>query len=565
MNSLLNLDCAPIAVDAVIDRLYRFELYPELIGEILTDNLVEQNAIERGIDLEYSPDEYAQKYAQLEQSIACQGLNEHQLGAIVDRELRWQRFKLALWGGEIEFYFNAQGGGLDRVVLSILQVADSCLAQELFFRIQSGATSFAEIALDYSQGIHAQNGGILGPLLLRELTPGIREIVERLVPGELSVLLQVDNYYTFFRLDERESAQLDDRMDRFLLDELFANWLEPQISTSIQQSAFNLMLAISSDRIVYHLNRSKLLVKYWRSIVIEETLATWENSPDFASMSDRQINLLESYKQAKFNRLVRSHFLSHKLQLDRVLFSIIQVRDLHLAEELYCQVAAQNRSFTNLAIKYSDSPTANRGGSIGPVCPLQLHPTIQQHLVGLEPQQISPIFLLEDHYILLRLDRLLPVQLNSHIEQQLRDELFEEWLQQQILSRRGNPHPFVATPRIPVPQAANANIAEVATNRDVDLNSGPTATLSPTSSFFFPHISERHQIPLPHGAIENAPNSSFFFPQAVPTSILPQQHRHRRWVGQIAAFFVLFWLFLTGGIFLVRSFSQPGIPGQAKG
>jgi parvulin-like peptidyl-prolyl isomerase len=230
VNPLLNLDRAPMAVESVIDRLHRFELYPQLRHEILTEDLVEEMAIAGSIDLEYTSTEYTKKYAEIERSIKCQGMNESQLGTIADRELRLQKFKLARWASEVEPYFVAQGGGLDRVVLSILQVADGCLAQELFFRIQSGEESFAEIALDYSQGIHARNAGILGPLLLRELTPGIKEIVERLVPGELSVLLQVDNYYTFFRLDEREPAQLDDRMDRFLLDELFSIWLESQLS-----------------------------------------------------------------------------------------------------------------------------------------------------------------------------------------------------------------------------------------------------------------------------------------------------------------------------------------------
>jgi PPIC-type PPIASE domain len=229
VNSFLNLDCAPSSIDAIIARLHRFELYPELIHEILTDNLVEQTAIDQSIELDYPSDEYAQQYAEIAGSIGCQGMNESQLAAICDRELRLQQFKLAVWGSEIESYFDAQGEGLDRVVLSILQVADASLAQELFFRIQSGEESFAEIALDYSQGIHAQNGGILGPLLLRELTPGIREIVEQLAPGELSILLRIDDYYTFFRLDEREPAQLDNRMYQFLLDELFLTWLEPQM------------------------------------------------------------------------------------------------------------------------------------------------------------------------------------------------------------------------------------------------------------------------------------------------------------------------------------------------
>jgi hypothetical protein len=75
------------------------------------------------------------------------------------------------------------------------------------------------------------------------------------------------------------------------------------------------------------------------------------------------------------------------------------------------------------------------GGVIGPISALQLHPTIQHHLIGLEPQQLSSIFQLDDRSIFLRLDRSLAAQLTPPIERQLRDELFEEWLQKQILAR----------------------------------------------------------------------------------------------------------------------------------
>jgi parvulin-like peptidyl-prolyl isomerase len=441
VNPLLNLDRAPIAVESesIIDRLQRFELYPQLRHEILTEDLVEEMAVAWAIDLDYPATESAQKYAELEQSPSCRGMNESQLGAIADRELRLQQFKLARWGREVEPYFVAQGGGLDRVILSILQVVDGSLAQELFFRIQSGEQSFAEIALDYSQGIHAQNAGILGPLLLRELTPGIREIVEGLAPGELSILFQVDNYYTFFRLDEREPAQLDERMYQFLLDELFSTWLESQLSRQLADIPLPKLL-IPPARLHYHLSRSKLLVEYLRSTIIEATLATWAESPEFGSLcaqlniepNNCQEDLLELYKQTEFGRLVRSRFLGCKSQLDRVLFSVIQVRNLQLAEELYCRIKEENQSFTRIATTYSDSPAAKRGGAIGPISALQLHPSLQHHLIGLKPKQLSSIFQLDEHYLLLRLDRSLPVQLTPQTEQQLRDELFEEWLQQQI-------------------------------------------------------------------------------------------------------------------------------------
>jgi parvulin-like peptidyl-prolyl isomerase len=156
-------------------------------------------------------------------------MSKTQLETICDRALRLQKFKVAKWGAEVEPCFQTYGTGLDRVLISILQVKEATLARELFFRIESGEKSFAETAIDYSQGIHAQNGGVMGPLLLGDLTPGIRKIVEGLAPGELSQLFQVDSYYTFVRLDKREMAVLDDLRYQFLLDRLFENWLKSQL------------------------------------------------------------------------------------------------------------------------------------------------------------------------------------------------------------------------------------------------------------------------------------------------------------------------------------------------
>jgi PPIC-type PPIASE domain len=331
-------------------------------------------------------------------------------------------------------------------------------------------------------------------------------------------------------------------------------------------------MSISPERLVYHLSRSRLLFKYLRSTIIAETLAVWESSPEFGSIraglniddKNCQVDLLELYKQAEFDRLVRSRFLACKSQLDRVLFSVIQVRDLQLAQELYCRVKEENQSFTSIATSYSDSPAARRGGVIGPISALQLHPSLQHHLIGLKPKQLSSIFQLDEHYIFLQLDRSLPVQLTPQIERQLRDELFEEWLQQQILDRL-NP---VSTDRIsnihlpillPVKQCTAVSIAS---NRDP--NSEPTGMLCPTASIFFPQISPSGDILPPHVAIGHQPNSSLFFSQEPSPQILLPRHRRYLLVEQIVAFFVLFWLFLAGGIFAVRLFSQPVITTQQK-
>jgi PPIC-type PPIASE domain len=236
MNLYLDWNDSHISADRVIEQLHQFGLYSQLLQEIAINDLIEKMAVVWSIDLDntsiMAKSACAIKgieYAEIAKLPLCQGMNENQLKAIYDREVKLQKFKLAKWGDEVETYFKSYGVELDRVLISILQVKDAAVAQELFFRIQAGEKSFAEVVIDHSQGNHAHNGGIIGPVLLGDLNPGIRQILEKLKLGELSSLFQIDSYYTFIRLDKREPAILDEQRYQFLLDKLFSNWLKCQV------------------------------------------------------------------------------------------------------------------------------------------------------------------------------------------------------------------------------------------------------------------------------------------------------------------------------------------------
>jgi len=48
----------------------------------------------------------------------------------------------------------------------VIRTKDPGVAQELYFRIQAGEQSFAEVAREYSQGPEAYTCGLLGPVEL---------------------------------------------------------------------------------------------------------------------------------------------------------------------------------------------------------------------------------------------------------------------------------------------------------------------------------------------------------------------------------------------------------------
>lgn len=523
MDISLDFGDSNISIDRVIAQLDRFKLFPQLIREIIADDLIAEMAVAGGIELGAAAEDRQQ------------------------RELRCQQFKVAKWGDQVEAYFQAHRVEFDRVLISIIQVQDSELIQELFFRIESGEQSFAETALDYSAGIHAQNGGIWGPLLWRDLTPEIRQVVAKLAVGELSSPFQFDGCDTLIRLDRQEAASLDDTRYNFILDRLFSTWLSPQLALKIEamiprakvrsngwkSQDLLAQLLLTPERIIYQLERSPLLLKYLRESVIDNTLKAWIDSPDFQLIQhkinrkliqqDRRENLFQIYKHNQFASSVKSRFLEQKSRLDRVLFSTIQVKDFQLAQELYYQVKEGEKYFARLAIRYSDSPSARSGGLIGPIVESQLYPQIQYYLHGLKPKQLSPIFKVDEHYVFLRLDRWLPVQLNSQIEHKLVDELFEEWIQTQIINLSDRIRVITSEPVMMIEDREDHQSSSLAIAQSFDFNSDDTDPVMPTSSIFFPKFSASGEV-LPPNLLARkhvGTKSSFFLPQSPLRDRLP--------------------------------------------
>jgi parvulin-like peptidyl-prolyl isomerase len=447
--NLLTLDLGDrqISSDLVLEQLAAYRLLPQQIEEIILDKLLTQTLVDLNIHIGYSSVEFQEIYTLNRQSRSCQGMNATQLTAISARELKLQKFKQLRWGDLVAAYFEEHRSQLDRVTISTIEVDNSFIANELFFRIQAGERSFTEIALEYSQNVYGHNGGKIGPVFWRELSPQIGRVVRKLQPGELSIPLSMGGKYRLIRLERLEPAQLNAQMHQFLLDELFTTWFKSEITVGDR-----VKIDFPPDLIVDCLSKSKLLIPYLRSTIVRSTLTAWQQSaedrtllanvPPISADLDSSQPLpksieLQQYQQAQWGHLLHSRFLQSKSQLDRVVFSAIQVADFHLAVELHARVLEGEQSLAQLAIDYSQHPTAKLGGTVGPIALTQLHPLIYRHLTGLKPQQLSPIFQLESNYVFLRLECWLPVKFDRQIQQHFLDELFEQWLEQQVVDRIG--------------------------------------------------------------------------------------------------------------------------------
>jgi hypothetical protein len=224
----------------------------------------------------------------------------------------------------------------------------------------------------------------------------------------------------------------------------------------------------SSEAVLNLLQQYGLLPPLAKEIVIEQALATWiaeeqdkawsaedeaqviqqfQNQQAMAAMApqgppslealetQQQLLLkkakLDKFKEWKWGNQLESYYLKRKDRLDRVIYCLLRVKDAAIAQELYFRLESDEASFTDLASKYSKGPEANTGGLIGPADLGGCHPRLAEMLRVSQPGQLWPPTRIEDWWVILRLDKFLPTQLDEGLQRRLLDELFATWLQEQ--------------------------------------------------------------------------------------------------------------------------------------
>jgi parvulin-like peptidyl-prolyl isomerase len=151
---------------------------------------------------------------------------------------------------------------------------------------------------------------------------------------------------------------------------------------------------------------------------------------DLESQSTRHV-LLNKFKAATFGSQVGPYFMKRKPELDQVIYSLIRTDDFSLAQELYFRIKEGECSFAEIARQYSQGMEASTSGMIGPTPLTAPHPEIARILFSSQPGHLCTPIRLEQWVIILRLERLIPAQLDDTTHQQMVDELFERWLQRQ--------------------------------------------------------------------------------------------------------------------------------------
>ena len=233
MSAVLQVCNRPIAAEEIIPLLASYQMLPRLLFELILDQAI--------VPFSCTPEEKDCAYQQFcEQNqlttqtevqawlkLNCMTLE--QLHTSVTRRLRIEKFKQAKWGNKLESYFFSHKSQLDKVLYSLIQTQDM-VAQELYFRIQEGEDSFAELARQHSQCSEAQTGGLIGPVELSNCHPLLAQMLRVSQPGQLWPPTRLGEWLVIVRLEKFIPAQLDELMRQRLINELFADWLQEQVT-----------------------------------------------------------------------------------------------------------------------------------------------------------------------------------------------------------------------------------------------------------------------------------------------------------------------------------------------
>jgi parvulin-like peptidyl-prolyl isomerase len=138
---------------------------------------------------------------------------------------------------------------------------------------------------------------------------------------------------------------------------------------------------------------------------------------------------LDRFKQNTFNNRVDSYFLQRKAQLDRATYSLLRVKDPHLAQELFFRIQDGEADFTDLVRQYSGGQEAEIGGLVGPHDMTVPHPDLARKILSLKAGQLAPPVQIADWFVIVRLEKYLPAQLDKDMRGRLIGELYEQWLQ----------------------------------------------------------------------------------------------------------------------------------------
>lgn len=233
MTAVLQVGSQTIQAEEMLPLLRRYQVLPQVLRGLVIDQVIAEFSCTEAEQTQAIAlfDQHHQLTSEAERDtwLHRHGMTFAQYTELAIRPLLIEKFKQSKWGHMVEPYFLKRKRDLDQAIYSLIRTKDFGLANELYFRILEGEQTFEELAEQYSQGMEARTGGLLGPVPMNQAHPAIASLLMVSKPGKLWSPRVVGEWVVIVRLEKLIPAQLDEAMHRRMVDELFETWIQEQI------------------------------------------------------------------------------------------------------------------------------------------------------------------------------------------------------------------------------------------------------------------------------------------------------------------------------------------------
>ena len=152
---------------------------------------------------------------------------------------------------------------------------------------------------------------------------------------------------------------------------------------------------------------------------------------------------LQKFQQLQFAPQVESEFLRIKSDLDQVEFSLIQLDNLPLAQEIYFHLRDDAAEFTALAQQYTIGNERQTGGWVGPVALSALPVEVAEQFCRQQEGSVYGPIAVADRFWVVRLERFMAARLTDITRANLQQRLYRHWLQSQVKAFMAQPGAIV--------------------------------------------------------------------------------------------------------------------------
>lgn len=162
-------------------------------------------------------------------------------------------------------------------------------------------------------------------------------------------------------------------------------------------------------------------------------------------------------REALTASLVEQRFVEQKLSFDKAAVSRLVLDDEGVARELRAQIVEDGADFHALARVHSiHSDTRPAGGYSGELLRSDMEPALEAAIFGAQPGKVVGPIKTDDGWELVKLEGLVPAELNEEMRETIKTSIFNEWLSEQRRKAR------IKVPILEAAEAENRTADETA-------------------------------------------------------------------------------------------------------